>query len=86
MNEAKIVTGPTDKSEDIELRIAVEKNHYIDRIVDQFSDWCSPILVKETRQALKSRQFFWTFFLLLAAIALWTMIGLTTVKKSLALA
>ena len=77
MNEAKIVTGPTDKSEDIELRIAVEKNHYIDRIVDQFSDWCSPILVKETRQALKSRQFFWTFFLLLAAIALWTMIGLT---------
>ncbi len=34
---------------------------------DRASDWLNPILVKETRQALKSRQFIATFFLLLIA-------------------
>ncbi|MDZ4851374.1 MAG: hypothetical protein SGI77_18960 [Pirellulaceae bacterium] len=43
-----------------------------DRRLIQWSDWCSPILVKETRQALKSRQFIWTFLLLIAAIVCWT--------------
>ncbi len=36
------------------------------------SDWCSPILVKEVRQALKSRQFNWTLVLLMIFIAIWT--------------
>ena len=70
------------KSDIIELRIANEKTTLTDRLTDRLSDWFSPILVKETRQALKSRQFFWTFFLLLAAIAVWTMIGLTFNNQS----
>ena len=75
------VAEPSDPSGalpvNVELRIAEEKTSWIDRVADTCSDWLSPILVKETRQALKSRQFFWTFFLLLAAIAIWTMTGLT---------
>ena len=59
------------------MRIAVTADSWIDRTADYFSDWCSPILIKETRQALKSRQFFWTFFLLLVAVAFWTIVGLT---------
>ncbi|WP_237227621.1 ABC transporter permease [Rubinisphaera sp. JC750] len=35
--------------------------------METFSDWMNPILVKETRQALKSRQFAGTFLLLLVA-------------------
>lgn len=35
--------------------------------VERASDWLNPILVKETRQALKSRQFVATFFLMLVA-------------------
>jgi ABC-type transport system involved in multi-copper enzyme maturation permease subunit len=38
-----------------------------DSWLERFGDWINPILVKETRQALKSRQFSVTFGLLLAA-------------------
>jgi len=44
--------------------------------LDQFSDWMNPILVKETRQALKSRQFVGTFMLLLISSWLICMIGI----------
>src|SRR5262245_59178078 len=37
------------------------------RWMERLSDWANPILVKETRQALTSRQFVVTFMLLLAA-------------------
>ena len=40
------------------------------------SDWANPILVKETRQALKSRQFVLTFMLLLAASWLMSLFGM----------
>ncbi|HTI52214.1 MAG TPA: hypothetical protein VL475_14725, partial [Planctomycetaceae bacterium] len=42
---------------------------------DRASDWLNPILVKETRQALKSRQFVATFFLVLVASWLISVIG-----------
>ncbi|GAA5506036.1 ABC transporter permease [Novipirellula caenicola] len=49
---------------------------------DQFDAWCekmgdrlNPILVKETRQALKSRQFVVTFSVLLFAAFAWTVVG-----------
>ncbi|WP_372716965.1 ABC transporter permease, partial [Novipirellula sp.] len=49
---------------------------------DRFDDWCekmgdrlNPILVKETRQALKSRQFVVTFSVLLFAAFAWTVVG-----------
>jgi hypothetical protein len=42
---------------------------------DRASDWLNPILVKETRQALKSRQFIATFFLVLVASWLISVFG-----------
>ena len=51
---------------------------WIDRIdawCERFGDWLNPILVKETRQALKSRQFVVTFSVLLFAAFAWTIIG-----------
>lgn len=39
----------------------------IDRLLEHAGDWFNPILVKETRQALKSSQFTITFVLVLAA-------------------
>src|SRR6056297_2434646 len=41
----------------------------------RFGDLVNPILVKETRQALKSRQFLITFSLLLVAAFGWTVVG-----------
>jgi ABC-type transport system involved in multi-copper enzyme maturation permease subunit len=50
--------------------------------LERLDDWCerlgdslNPILVKETRQALKSRQFVMTFSALLFASLAWTIIG-----------
>jgi ABC-type transport system involved in cytochrome c biogenesis permease component len=49
------------------------------RRVDDWATWAgdavNPILVKETRQALKSRQFVVTFSLLLFAALAWTIVG-----------
>lgn len=52
------------------------------RWVDRLDRWCervgdsvNPILVKETRQALKSRQFVVTFSMVLVAALGWTVIG-----------
>lgn len=50
----------------------------VDRWLIRAGDWCSPILVKETRQSLKSRQFQWTFMLLMIAIATWTLFAVLT--------
>ena len=47
----------------------------IDIWCEKWGDWCNPILVKETRQALKSRQFVITFSLLLLAALSWTIVG-----------
>jgi hypothetical protein len=52
----------------------------IDRVLTRWGDYLNPILVKETRQALKSRQFVFTFVLLLlltwvATIALVAWVG-----------
>lgn len=46
------------------------------RWMERLSDWANPILVKETRQALKSRQFVVTFMLLLAASWLLSLFGM----------
>lgn len=48
---------------------------WIDRRGEQMADWLNPILIKEARQSLKSRQFLLTFFLLLAASCVWTILG-----------
>ena len=52
--------------------------HWLERLdqwCHQVGDQLNPILVKETRQSLKSRQFIFTFFSLLAAALAWTVVG-----------
>ena len=48
--------------------------------LDRISDYCSSILVKETRQAIKSRQFFFTFMLLLVLVTAWSFIALSPAR------
>lgn len=48
---------------------------WIDRTGDRVTRLLNPILIKEARQALKSRQFLITFFLLLLASWGWTVLG-----------
>ena len=66
MNSAEFAKSPTAT----ELRL--EK---LDAWCEKWSDRFNPILVKETRQALKSRQFVITFSLLLFAALSWTIFG-----------
>ena len=50
----------------------------IDRSGEAVAGWLNPILIKEARQALKSRQFIATFFLLLVASCAWTVLGVVS--------
>ena len=59
-----------------DFKIALEDKAGLDRLLDRVSEMFSSILVKETRQALKSRQFLWTFFGLLVVVVLWVYGGL----------
>ncbi len=52
----------------------------MDRVFDWLGERLNPILVKETRQALKSRQFVLTFGLLLIAAWGWSLIGLVMME------
>ncbi len=47
-----------------------------DKRLIRWSDWFNPILVKETRQALKSKQFSWTFGLLVVVVLGWSILGI----------
>ena len=51
--------------------------------VDRVADWCNPILIKEVRQSLKSRQFVVTFFLLVAGAWLTAVFGLLMFLSSM---
>lgn len=51
--------------------------HWIDRLSTWFADRCSPILVKEARQAMKSWHFQWTFLMLLLAVVAWSFLGVS---------
>ena len=48
---------------------------FVDRISRRVAEWLNPILIKEARQSLKSRQFIITFFLMLVASCCWTVLG-----------
>ncbi len=50
---------------------------------DHASDWFNPILIKETRQAMKSRQFVMTFMLLLLAVWLISLLFILQAGDSL---
>lgn len=55
----------------------------IDSITVRVGDWFNPILVKEARQALKSKQFVLTFSLLLLAAWGWTLIAILTMMPGI---
>ncbi len=57
---------------------------WLDQWSQRLSEYCNPILVKETRQALKSRQFVYSFLLMLIACLVWSFIilGLTNLGNS----
>lgn len=46
-----------------------------DRAIQRATHWFNPILIKEARQALKSRQFLVTYFCVLIASCGWTVLG-----------
>ena len=48
---------------------------WVDRAADRVATWLNPILIKEARQSLKSRQFVVMFFCLLLASSVWTLLG-----------
>ncbi len=62
--------------------VAREATTKIDSWIDRISDFCSSILVKETRQAIKSRQFFMTFMMLLSIVIVWTFFALSPGRDS----
>lgn len=55
----------------------------LDSILDPLSDWFSSILIKEARQAVKSRQFVWTYVLQLVLVAVWTATGFAWIENDL---
>lgn len=73
MSEAS--ADPLQLEHDAAIQQVVFGREPIDQKLLLWSDWLNPILVKESRQALKSRQFQWTFILLLLAVIGWTTIG-----------
>lgn len=55
----------------------VDHGSRVDQLLDRLSEWLNPILVKEARQALKSKQFLMTFTALLVFCAGWSLLGIT---------
>jgi ABC-type transport system involved in multi-copper enzyme maturation permease subunit len=55
-----------------------DRQSWLDRIATWIADRSSPILVKESRQALKSWHFQWTFLLLLLAVVAWSILGVAS--------
>ena len=58
------------------IRQLAEGDTKWDRRLIELSQWVNPILVKETRQALKSKQFSLTLILLTILVFGWTVIGI----------
>ena len=56
---------------------------WIDRTSERATRWINPILIKEARQSLKSRQFIATFFLLLVGSLFWMMIGVSSMAPDI---
>jgi hypothetical protein len=70
--QSKAAVGRTAPAEDAPPRWLAR----FDQRLDTLGEWLNPILVKECRQALKSRQFLITFSLVLLCGWLWSIIGL----------
>ncbi len=58
------------------VRLLLDGESRWDQRLIHWSNWLNPILVKETRQALKSKQFIWTFYLLILIVIIWTLLAI----------
>jgi hypothetical protein len=76
MRQANLDSSLAEKPQLPLSKIASEKEGVFGKLNEWLSEWCSPILVKETRQALKSKQFLYTYCLLLITVAIWVVIGI----------
>lgn len=64
------------------IRLLVDGETTWDQRLIAASDWVNPILVKETRQALKSKQFAWTFILLIVLVIGWSFLAILSMVPS----
>ena len=69
-------------AEVVPLSPAARRWQKVEGWLSRLSDGLNPILVKEARQALRSRQFTITFFLMLAAGWTWSILGLSILGPS----
>jgi hypothetical protein len=65
------------------IRQLVDGESAWDRRFIAWSDWVNPILVKETRQALKSKQFSWTLLLLTVIVLGWSLMAIVGMIPSI---
>lgn len=81
-------TAPQSQTNEISEHAAtiaqlVEGESAWDRRLIGLSNWVNPILVKETRQALKSRQFSLTLLLLTAVVLAWSLFAIVGMIPSI---
>jgi ABC-type Na+ efflux pump permease subunit len=72
------LSDPMQRSHDEVIRIVIDGESKWDQRLIRGSYWLNPILVKEARQALKSKQFAWTFMLLIVFTAAWTLFAVAS--------
>jgi len=65
------------------IRQFVEGDTPWDRRLMKWSRWVNPILVKETRQALKSKQFSFTLILLTIVVLAWSILAIVSMIPSI---
>ena len=70
---AELVSHSDNQHSDVIQQLLDGHGKWDRRLID-WSNWFNPILVKETRQALKSRQFVWTFGLLVIVVLSWSLL------------
>ncbi len=78
---SKSVAEPVqrDAAGEIQHPLLEEPTNSFDRGLSWLADNSSPLVVKEIRQAVNSRAFFYTFLLLLIAMVAWSFVGLSFV-------
>ena len=69
---------PDDRS--AAVASSVSRWGQVERALEWASEWLNPILVKEARQALKSKQFALPFSLLLACAWGWSLLGVALIS------
>ncbi len=78
IEKIRLSGGAADSAASLDFEVSK-----LDNFLDPLSDWFSSILIKEARQAVKSRQFVWTYVLQLVLVAAWTAIGFATLTSQL---